>query len=167
MPPPICPPPSPAPWRNYPYLLVAGDPQLVFPAAEGYQGVATDTYYASGFLQGETTGRRYAFLTIFAKNREIFDLLSADFHVLALFDIESDTYDTGSRFDLPPTGPINLDRINVTRGHLDVSYTQVGFSLGWELDVWGRIRRLTESARAQYLATEEARHGVIATLPGR
>lgn len=123
MPPPICPPPSPAPWRNYPYLLVAGDPQLVFPAAEGYQGVATDTYYASGFLQGETTGRRYAFLTIFAKNREIFDLLSADFHVLALFDIESDTYDTGSRFDLPPTAPINLDRINVTRGRLDVSYT--------------------------------------------
>jgi len=48
--------------------------------------------------------------------------------------------------------------------NLDVSYTQVGFSLGWELDVWGRLRRLTESARAQYLATEEARHGVIATL---
>ena len=123
MPPPICPPPSPAPWRNYPYLLVPGDPQLVFPAAEGYQDVATDTYYASGILQGEASGRRYAFLTIFAKNGEILDLLSADFHVLALFDLESGTYDTGSRFDLPPTGPINLDRINVTRGHLDVSYT--------------------------------------------
>ncbi|MEO8028576.1 MAG: efflux transporter outer membrane subunit, partial [Bryobacteraceae bacterium] len=47
---------------------------------------------------------------------------------------------------------------------LDSSYTQAGFSLGWELDVWGRIRRLNESARAQYLASEEARHGVITTL---
>ncbi len=48
--------------------------------------------------------------------------------------------------------------------NLDVSYTQVGFTLGWELDVWGRLRRLTEAARAQYLASEEARHGVILTL---
>jgi NodT family efflux transporter outer membrane factor (OMF) lipoprotein len=55
----------------------------------------------------------------------------------------------------------------IPRGtNLDVSYTQAGFSLGWELDVWGRIRRLTESARAEYLATEEARHGVTTTLIG-
>src|SRR5919112_676818 len=46
----------------------------------------------------------------------------------------------------------------------DVSYTQAGFSLGWEIDVWGRLRRLSEAARAQYLATEEARRGVITTL---
>ena len=37
-------------------------------------------------------------------------------------------------------------------------------NFGWELDVWGRIRRLNESARAQYLATEEARRGVLLTL---
>ena len=46
----------------------------------------------------------------------------------------------------------------------DVSYAQAGFSLGWELDVWGRLRRLNEAARAQYLATEEGRRGVITTL---
>ena len=45
-----------------------------------------------------------------------------------------------------------------------VTYTEVGFSVGWELDVWGRLRRLSEAARAQYLATTEARHGVITTL---
>jgi multidrug efflux system outer membrane protein len=45
-----------------------------------------------------------------------------------------------------------------------VSYVQAGFTLGWEVDVWGRLRRLSEAARAQYLATEEARHGVITTL---
>ncbi len=46
----------------------------------------------------------------------------------------------------------------------DVSYLQAGFSLGWEIDVWGRLRRLNEAARAQYLASEEARRGVITTL---
>src|SRR5438067_13528634 len=46
----------------------------------------------------------------------------------------------------------------------DVSYVQAGFSLGWEIDVWGRLRRLNEAARAQYLATEDARRGVITTL---
>jgi outer membrane protein, multidrug efflux system len=44
-----------------------------------------------------------------------------------------------------------------------------GFFLGiasaaWEADVWGRIRRTNEGARAQYLATEEARRGVMLTL---
>jgi multidrug efflux system outer membrane protein len=34
----------------------------------------------------------------------------------------------------------------------------------WEIDLWGRIRRMNESARAQYLATEEARRGVTITL---
>jgi NodT family efflux transporter outer membrane factor (OMF) lipoprotein len=45
-----------------------------------------------------------------------------------------------------------------------VSYTQAGFAVNWELDLWGRIRRMTESARAQYLASEEARRGVTTTL---
>ena len=45
-----------------------------------------------------------------------------------------------------------------------VSYVQAGFSFAWEIDVWGRLRRLTEAARAQYLATEEARRGVVTTL---
>jgi len=44
------------------------------------------------------------------------------------------------------------------------SYTQLGLSFNWELDLWGRVRRLTEAARAQYLATEEARHGVTLSL---
>jgi NodT family efflux transporter outer membrane factor (OMF) lipoprotein len=47
---------------------------------------------------------------------------------------------------------------------LDASYTQAGFSLTWEMDLWGRLRRLNEAARAQYLASEDARRGVITTL---
>jgi len=45
-----------------------------------------------------------------------------------------------------------------------VSYLDAGFTLNWELDVWGRLRRLNEAARADYLATDEARRGVITTL---
>lgn len=36
----------------------------------------------------------------------------------------------------------------------------------WEIDLWGRIRRLNESARASFLATEEARRGVTLSLVG-
>jgi multidrug efflux system outer membrane protein len=39
---------------------------------------------------------------------------------------------------------------------------KLGFA--WELDLWGRIRRLNEAARARYLATEEARRGVLLSL---
>jgi multidrug efflux system outer membrane protein len=34
----------------------------------------------------------------------------------------------------------------------------------WEIDLWGRIRRLSEAARADLLATREARRGVILSL---
>jgi multidrug efflux system outer membrane protein len=38
--------------------------------------------------------------------------------------------------------------------------------LSWEIDLFGRLRRGKESAWAQYLASEEARRGVIVTLVG-
>jgi multidrug efflux system outer membrane protein len=34
----------------------------------------------------------------------------------------------------------------------------------WEFDLWGRIRRLNEAARARLLASEDARNGVMLTL---
>jgi len=37
-------------------------------------------------------------------------------------------------------------------------------SMSWELDIWGRIRRSNEAARASLLATEDARRGVWLTL---
>jgi outer membrane protein, multidrug efflux system len=35
---------------------------------------------------------------------------------------------------------------------------------GWELDLWGRIRRLNEAARAQYLSSEEGQRAVRLAL---
>jgi outer membrane protein, multidrug efflux system len=44
------------------------------------------------------------------------------------------------------------------------SSAQININAVWEIDFWGRIRRLTEAARAQYLTTDEARRGVTITL---
>jgi multidrug efflux system outer membrane protein len=41
---------------------------------------------------------------------------------------------------------------------------QVVATASWELDLWGRIRRQTETARANLLATDDARRGVILSL---
>ncbi len=41
---------------------------------------------------------------------------------------------------------------------------QAQFSASWELDIWGKLRRATEAARSDLLATEEARSGVILSL---
>ncbi len=38
------------------------------------------------------------------------------------------------------------------------------FNLAWEVDLWGRIRRSTEAAQAAYLASEEARRGIVVSL---
>jgi outer membrane protein, multidrug efflux system len=41
---------------------------------------------------------------------------------------------------------------------------QLNVNAAWELDLWGRVRRLNEAALAQYLASEEARRGVYLSL---
>jgi multidrug efflux system outer membrane protein len=41
---------------------------------------------------------------------------------------------------------------------------QTLFSASWEIDLWGKLRRAKESARADILSSEEARRGVILSL---
>ena len=66
----------------------------------------------------------------------------------------------------------NLSRNRVSREEygandlLDREYTNysMAVNLSWELDLWGRIRRATEAARADLLAQEENRRTVILSL---
>ncbi|MFZ0828590.1 MAG: efflux transporter outer membrane subunit [Verrucomicrobiia bacterium] len=44
------------------------------------------------------------------------------------------------------------------------SSAQLTLNAAWEIDIWGRIRRSSEAARAQYLATDAARRGVMISL---
>lgn len=67
----------------------------------------------------------------------------------------------GSRSRAPrDNGPVPLD------SSVDPIYQnyQATLSVSWELDVWGRLRRLNESARADLLASEEGRRTVILSL---
>jgi len=59
---------------------------------------------------------------------------------------------------------VGASKITPGVSSLDSSYTQAGGLLSWELDLWGRLRRLSESAKAQYLATQEGRRAVIVSL---
>jgi multidrug efflux system outer membrane protein len=56
-----------------------------------------------------------------------------------------------------------LGTIAPARGETKGAFLAAG-NAAWEPDIWGRIRRMNESARAQYLSTEEARRGVMLTL---
>ena len=64
---------------------------------------------------------------------------------------------SGSRDKTPP-GLLPLGTDPVTETY------QATINAGWELDVWGRIRRASEAGRAQLLAAEEGRRTVILTL---
>lgn len=46
------------------------------------------------------------------------------------------------------------------------SYTTVSPGVSWDLDLWGRLRRLSEAARAQYAASEEGQRALTVSLIG-
>lgn len=50
------------------------------------------------------------------------------------------------------------------RGPATFNTFDVNLSAGFELDIWGRLRRATESARASVLASEEGRRTVVLTV---
>jgi multidrug efflux system outer membrane protein len=59
-------------------------------------------------------------------------------------------------------------RTDVVGARANEVYNSYDIALGasWEIDIWGRIRRQTEAARAQLLATEEGRSAVVLSLVG-
>jgi len=59
------------------------------------------------------------------------------------------------------TGPTPLED---TGGNPTFNSSQLFINAAWEIDLWGKLRRATEAARAELLSTEEARRTVILTL---
>jgi multidrug efflux system outer membrane protein len=74
------------------------------------------------------------------------------------------TLDAQGQFTATRTSSVGSFNFIPKGSNLSTSYTQAALALSWEIDLWGRIRRLTEAARAQYLASEEARNGVTVSL---
>jgi outer membrane protein, multidrug efflux system len=72
------------------------------------------------------------------------------------------------RSDLMPRLGASLATSPIPRPDGDnlASNFTAGASVSWELDLWGRLRRADEAARADLLGTEEARRGVVVSLIG-
>jgi predicted secreted hydrolase len=122
-----------ADWRRYPYRLVPGDAQLDFPAAEGtHADFESDTWYLAGFLTGERSGRQFAFITIFNRNRPGGDVV-ADFHTFALFDVDRGSYGTFTDYDMPPKNmaPGARPKLTSAEGYLDLRYESSAGTTTW------------------------------------
>nr|WP_319447616.1 MULTISPECIES: secreted hydrolase [unclassified Mycobacterium] len=120
-------------WRRYPYRLVPGDAQLDFPAAEGtHPDYESDTWYLAGFLTAPNSGRKFAFITIFNRNRPGGEVI-ADFHTFALFDVERGTYGTFTDYDMPPKNmePGARPKLTTAEGHLDLRYESSAGTTTW------------------------------------
>ncbi len=60
------------------------------------------------------------------------------------------------------TGPTPLE--NFSNANPTYSNYEIYLNAGWEIDLWGKLRRATEAARADLLSSEDARRAVILTL---
>jgi predicted secreted hydrolase len=129
-------------WRAYPFDLVAGDPNLRFPDAEGnHPDCESDTWFIAGELTANS-GRRFAFLTIFNKNRPGGSIV-ADFHTFALFDLDNGSYGTYTDYDMPPANmqPGARPKLSVETGRLDITYGGAAGRAMWRTcrDEQGRL----------------------------
>lgn len=111
-------------WRRYPFELVPGDTEFVFPGAEAcHEACQSDTWFLAGELTANDSERRFAFLTIFNKNRPGGSLV-ADFYTLAVFDLDDGTYATYTDYDMPPKNlaPGVVHKLATSINHLDLVF---------------------------------------------
>jgi predicted secreted hydrolase len=119
-------------WRNYPFRLVRDDTALDFPAAEGeHADQESDTWFIAGELTG-ATGRSFAFLTIFNKNRPGGTVV-ADFYTMSLFDCDTGEYGTYTDYDMPPKNmrPDARAKMSMAAGYLDIRYQSSEGAVSW------------------------------------
>ena len=120
-------------WHTYPFRLVPDDSQLDFPAAEGeHPDQESDTWFIAGQLESPETGRSFAFLTNFNKNRPGGTIV-ADFYTMALFDLDSGDYGTYTDYDMPPANmePGAQRKLTMAEGYLDLNYRSSAGTASW------------------------------------
>lgn len=91
--------------------------------------------------------------------------------MIAKFDLVPSLNYSGQAFgfrntnaNVLPIGGGALPSSNGKGGGLSLSHESVEIGLKWEVDLWGRIRRSIEAARAQLLSKEENQRAVILGL---
>ena len=133
-------------WRKYPFRLVHNDSALDFPVAEGlHADQESDTWFIAGELTG-ATGRSFAFLTIFNKNRPGGTVV-ADFYTMSLFDCDTGEYGTYTDYDMPPKNmqPGARQKMSMSAGYLDIHYESSAGPVVWTAcrDDHGELRPYT------------------------
>ncbi|MBO0865353.1 MAG: secreted hydrolase, partial [Mycobacterium sp.] len=118
-------------WLRYPFRLVPDDSALDFPTAEGaHPDQESDTWFIAGELAA-ASGRSFAFLTIFNKNRPGGSVV-ADFYTMALFDCDAGIYGTYTDYDMPPASlHAEAPKLSAAVGHLDIRYTSSAGTAAW------------------------------------
>jgi NodT family efflux transporter outer membrane factor (OMF) lipoprotein len=87
-----------------------------------------------------------------------------DAQIAAARVLESRAQLTISRSARLPSVNALGDYTNLRAAEIDTGFTNLSVSLGWELDLWGRVRNANAAARATLLASEHARRVVLQTL---
>jgi hypothetical protein len=112
--------------------LVPGGDTMDFPGAEGeHVDQESDTWFIAGELTG-ATGRTFAFLTIFNKNRPGGTVV-ADFYTMSLFDCDTGEYGTFTDYDMPPKNmaPGAEPKMTMASGYLDIRYRSGAGPVVW------------------------------------
>ena len=144
-------------WSRYPFDLVPDDPQFRFPAAEAnHQDCESDTWFVAGELTGES-GRRFAFLTIFNKNRPGQSIV-ADFYTFALFDLDSGTYATYTDYDMPSANRHSgaAPKLSVANDHLDMTYESGAGTAVWRTSRDERHELVPYTYDVELVGTDDA-----------
>lgn len=121
-------------WKRYPYVPDWGDPHwFTFPACDGDERqMGMQTYFVGGFLRGCSSGRQYAFLTVFTDARVFGRTLRTSFYSLALFDCERRRYGTYTDFDFPqPPESLSGKKMETTPDHLRLRYQASAGASSW------------------------------------
>ena len=87
-----------------------------------------------------------------------------DVQIAAARVLEARAQLTVSRSPRLPSVDAPAGYSNLRYESVDSSFTNLSVSLGWELDLWGRIRNTSAAARSALLASEQARRLVLETL---
>ena len=121
-------------WKRYPYTPDWGDPAwFTFPYADGRRAdLGVSTYFVEGFLTGRASGKRYAFMTIFADLRVLHRTVQAAFHTFALYDCDAGHYGTYTDFDFPwPPRLVRRPKIRGAHDWLELSYSGAAGTSSW------------------------------------
>jgi multidrug efflux system outer membrane protein len=89
-----------------------------------------------------------------------------DARIAAARVLEAQARATAARAAYLPAADAQTGYINTRTQGFEFSSTRLGGGLAWELDFWGRIRNTSGAARADLLASEEARRAVRQQLFG-